>query len=194
MNEQRLRQTQLDLGDGYGQTITGKKVHDFQECLARSHAHSDAPWWEQVYREAFPEFGHATDVRQNGWAQSGGIDRIVTLKTGRVIKIDEKVRDRVWYDILLEVWSDEARRKPGWVQKPLDCEFIAYAFDPNQTCYLMPTLTLQRAWRLHGDAWTDRYGVRRALNKGWVTASVPVPIRVLMPILGDAMKITWSKP
>jgi hypothetical protein len=38
------------------------------------------------------------------------------------------VRAADWPDILLEQWSDEERRKPGWVQKPLACDFVAYAF------------------------------------------------------------------
>jgi hypothetical protein len=58
-----------------------------------------------------------------------------------------------WPDILLEQWSDEARRVPGWVQKPLACDFIAYAFAPSRRCYLLPVALLQRAWRLNGREW-----------------------------------------
>lgn len=49
-------------------------------------------------------------VRDDGWAQRGGIDRVITLACGRTIKIDEKVRKEDWPDILLERWSDEQRK------------------------------------------------------------------------------------
>ena len=53
---------------------------------------------------------------------------------------DEKVRAEDWPDILLEQWSDEDRRAPGWVQKPLACDYIAYSFAPSGVCYLLPVM------------------------------------------------------
>lgn len=167
-------------------------AHNFADSLARSHAQANAPWWIEVYRLAFPSLASAVSVRDDGWAQRGGIDRVITLASGRTITVDEKVREKDWPDVLLERWSDEARRAPGWVQKPLACDFIAYAFIPSCTCLLLPTLTLQRAWRLFGREWSEKYGTVRAQNNGYVTASVPVPRDALMAALSDAMKIVWS--
>lgn len=167
-------------------------VHDFAESLARSHEQADAPWWLTVYRAAFPNLASYVCVRADGWAQRGGIDRVLTLDSGRTIYIDEKVREKDWPDFLLEQWSDEQRKKPGWVQKPLACEFIAYAFVASATCYLLPTLTLQRAWRLHGRDWIKAYPTIRAPNRGYVTASVPVPRAVLLAALNDAMMVRWE--
>ncbi len=168
-------------------------VHDFTESLAKSAAQSDAHWWLDVYRAAFPGLAAFVNVREDGWAQRAGIDRVLTLKTGRTISIDEKVREKDWPDILLERWSDETRKTPGWVQKPLLCEYIAYAFVPSATCYLLPTQTLQRAWRLHGPDWVNQYPTVRAQNRGYVTASVPVPIPVLMEAMKDAMTVVWRE-
>jgi hypothetical protein len=168
-------------------------VHNFTESLQRSLAQADAEWWMEVYRAAFPGFAAAVSVRDDGWAQRGGIDRVVTLNSGRTIKIDEKVREKDWPDILLERWSDEAKRVPGWIQKPLACDFIAYAFVPSKTCILLPTLTLQRAWRLYGREWSAAFPTVRAQNKGYVTASVPVPRSVLMKALTDAMTVQWGE-
>lgn len=140
-----------------------------------------------LYRKAFPSLVSAVAVRDDGWAQRGGIDRVLTLACGRVQTVDEKVRTNDWPDILLEQWSDEARRVPGWIQKPLACDFIAYAFAPSRRCYLLPVSPLQRAWRMQGKAWIDRYGQRHARNQGYVTANVPVPIPVLMQAMTDAM-------
>ena len=166
-------------------------VHNFTECLARSHSHAEAPWWGVVYRKAFNGFAAMVDVRHDGWAQRGGIDRVVTLRCGRTITIDEKVREKDYGDILLERWSDRRQRKPGWVQKQLACEFIAYAIAPTQVCYLLPTLTLQSAWRECGPDWINRYDPVIAKNAGYETESIAVPIPVLFDALTGAMTVTW---
>lgn len=154
-----------------------------------SESYADAGWWLDLYRRAFPSLISAVCVRDDGWAQRGGIDRVITLASGRVYTVDEKVRTHDWPDILLEQWSDEARRTPGWVQKPLACDFVAYAFAPSRRCYLLPVAPLQRAWRLYGRQWIDRYGQRRAHNVGYVSTNVPVPIDVLLHAMADAMVI-----
>lgn len=165
------------------------KVHDFATSLALSNSYADAPWWLDIYRRAFPSLVSAVSVRDDGWAQRGGIDRVLTLACGRTYSVDEKVRTHDWPDILLEQWSDEQRRSPGWVQKPLACDFIAYAFAPSRKCYLLPVVPLQRAWRQRGRGWVAQFGLRRARNPGYVSASVPVPIDVLMPAMMDAMMV-----
>lgn len=168
------------------------KVHDFQESLAKSHAQADAPWWTEVYRLAFPDLASAVCVREDGWAQRGGIDRVLTLQSGKTLTVDEKVRDEDWPDILLEYWSDEARQIRGWVAKPLACDFIAYAFIPSQTCYLLPFQTLRQAWRINHKLWVSQYKRVEAKNPNYTTVSVAVPTKVLMEALGDAMKIQWK--
>lgn len=170
-----------------GRFVSGTVYHNFADSLALSQAFADADWWMDLYRKAFPSLVSAVAVRDDGWAQRGGIDRVLTLACGRVQTVDEKVRTNDWPDILLEQWSDEARRVPGWIQKPLACDFIAYAFAPSRRCYLLPVSPLQRAWRMQGKAWIDRYGQRHARNQGYVTANVPVPIPVLMQAMTDAM-------
>jgi hypothetical protein len=169
--------------------------HDFHQSLRESHAYADAAWWGDVYRQAFQNVESMVSVRDDGWAQRGGIDRIVTLACGRTIEIDEKVRKEDWPDILLERWSDEARKVPGWIQKPLRCEFIAYAMIPSRLCYLLPTLQLQAAWRIHGRRWVQEYKPIRAQNRGYITLSVAVPPDVLFGAMQTAMCFTWeSRP
>ena len=166
-----------------------RPVHDFHASLALSHSYAAAPWWLDLYRIAFPSLVSAVSVRDDGWAQRGGIDRVLTLACGRTYTVDEKVRSNEWPDILLEQWSDEARRSPGWVQKPLACDFIAYAFAPSRRCYLLPVAPLHRAWRMHGREWIGSFGQRRAQTAGWVSANVPVPIPVLMQAMIEAMVV-----
>jgi hypothetical protein len=126
-------------------------------------------------------------VREDGWAQRGGVDRVLTLACGRTYTVDEKIRTADWPDILLEQSSDEQRRKPGWVQKPLACDSIAYAYAPLVICFLLPVAPLQRAWRQHGRSWLKLSGTRRATNPGYVSVSVPVPRGVLVHSMAEAM-------
>jgi hypothetical protein len=172
-----------------GRFASGVVNHDFRTSLAISQAFADAPWWMEIYHRAFPTLLSTACVRDDGWAQRGGIDRVLTLACGRTYTIDEKVRVNDWPDILLEQWSDEGRRSAGWVQKPLACDFIAYAFAPSRKCYLLPVAPLQRSWRMFGRRWIDDYGQRRARNVGYVSTSVPVPIDVLMQGMSEAMVV-----
>lgn len=168
-------------------------IHDFDKSLEMSAAQSEAPWWEPVYRSAFHNFACMTYVRRDGWAQRGGVDRVITLESGKTLSVDEKVRSVDYPDILLEFWSDKARKVPGWVAKDLACDFIAYAFIPSQTCHLLPFLTLRRAWQVNGRDWVKRYGTKIAHNNGWLTESVAVPTDVLLGALADAMTVTWGR-
>jgi hypothetical protein len=168
-------------------------VHNFNESLARSHSYADAPWWEDVYRQAFPGFASMVSVREDGWAQRGGIDRSITLKSGKTLWVDEKVREKEWADVLLERWSDSRNRVPGWIQKDLACDYIAYAFAPLQKCYLLPFQPLRRAWILNGRQWCEEYKEVRADNGRYVTVSVAIPTDILFAALNGAMVVNWAK-
>lgn len=188
-------------------------MHVFSESLERSHTYADAPWWRDVYSQAFPGFSDMRCMRGDSTAQRDGIDRQVFLRDSRKpIQVDEKVRLEDWDDIALERWSDRERHTKGWVQKRLECDFIAYAFVPSRRCYLLPFQTLHKAWRLNGPAWIEAAdegapfpkppsGVHHgrngfclvwAENEGYTTESVAVPIPVLMVALTDAMLVRWE--
>ena len=74
-------------------------IHDFKTSLALSHEHANAPWWEEIYQQAFPNMQGHMSVRDDGWAQRGGIDRVIVLASGKVLTVDEKVRSEVWPEI-----------------------------------------------------------------------------------------------
>jgi hypothetical protein len=169
-------------------------MNDFVTDLEWSHLQASAPWWEEVYRQAFPGFTGMQSLNSDGWAQRGGIDRQVFLNDGTVLKIDEKARRQAWPDFLLEYWSDEERKIPGWIAKPLTCDFIAYAFVPTRTCYLLPFQLLRRAWQKHRGCWVKTYGSKRAVNERYTTVSVAVPIDVVLASLAEAMVIEWTDP
>ena len=68
------------------------RVHDFRASLALSESYSDAPWWMILYRKAFPSLVSAVSVRDDGWAQRGGMGRVLTHACSGVCTVDEKVR------------------------------------------------------------------------------------------------------
>lgn len=178
-------------------------VHDFHKSLALSHQHESAPWWDAVYQSAFPGFLSAVSVRNDGWAQRGGIDRVVTLKSGKIVTIDEKVRGKNYNDILLERWSDRSAGSAGWIQKDLACDFIAYAFVPDRRCYLLPFLLLRRAWQQNGRTWIQKAANRvegfstveahnvGAFGKSYTTETIAVPTATLLNALQTAQVIDW---
>jgi hypothetical protein len=167
-------------------------VHNFARSLAASNEQADNPIWFEVYTKAFPSLESIACVRQDGWAQRGGIDRVLVLGSGKTLAVDEKVRFKDYGDILLEVFSDYDRRTPGWVGKDLACDYIAYAVIPLKVCYLLPFQTLRRAWQANRIEWVKKYPLTPADNGTYRTFSVGVPKPVLFGALRDAMEVSWE--
>lgn len=182
----------------------------FEQQLRYSHSQSDAPYWREVYQRAFPDMVHLLDLRHDGWHQRAGRDRVVLLASGRSIFIDEKVRRKNYQDILVEVWSTypKAGKEPyppvhgareGWGVKPLDCDFLAYAFESQRTCYLLPFLGIRAAWSKHAKMWIAKASAQEdgfawivARNHSYNTISIAVPVRVLQDCVNDALTVCWA--
>ncbi|MGA0200680.1 MAG: hypothetical protein ACO3NK_16475 [Prochlorotrichaceae cyanobacterium] len=186
----------LDLPD----STPPKKVHNFRESLQKSHDAADLPIWDELYKQFFPGFQESTDLRQDGLHQRQGIDRLVHFHNGvclRTVKIDEKARwfcmDK-WkvkpfsFDIALEFYSDFERKIPGWVNKPLDADYIAYAVLPIGQAVLMPVPQIQKAWGIHSEGWLQRYFTAVAKNRGYTTHSVCVPLSVVFSSIGAGFR------
>lgn len=153
-------------------------IHDFDERLAWSLRSGDEPFWEAVYFKAFPNmvsWNLCNDIRH----QRMGIDRVLSLSNGRKLYIDEKKRSRVYNDILLEYISVDTTGAPGWMEKDLAIDYLAYAFMPIRRCYLFPWEMLRRAWLHFRDTWKAEYKSVPGYNEGYTTWSVAVPIGVL---------------
>lgn len=189
--------------------------HDFGEELGFSHSLSDAPWWEEVYRQAFPDMETMVDLRSDGWHQKAGRDRAVILKNGRAIYIDEKGRRKSYNggDMLVEVWSVYPKdgrapyptpepglpSSPGWARKPLDTDYLAYAIVPLKTCYLFPFQGIRAAWEKHCAMWGNKATAEEdgfrwvpAPNNGYNTISIALPLKTFTECINDALAITWS--
>lgn len=164
-------------------------VNDFTKDLGFSLDASDEPFWDAVYRKAFPSMlFHAPTVGKSQ-AQYLGIDRVITLSSGKTLYIDEKKRRGVYPDILLEYVSVDRTGAPGWIEKDLQIDYLAYAFMPTQRVYLFPWEMLRRAWRQWGETWRKEFPSVSAQNNGYKTYSVAVPIGKLRQAVSTACVI-----
>lgn len=173
-------------------------VHAFDTSLRWSEEFTNAPWWETVYRQAFPEFASMAAAERNTWGQKSGIDRVITLSSGKTVTVDEKVRRKDWGDFCLEIWSDEARKVAGWLTKGQATDYLAYAFVDTRRCFLLPFLSLQRAFRERQAHWialaewdADGYRMVRADNGRYTTVSVAVPIKEVLTAIASSSVIRW---
>lgn len=160
--------------------------HDFRERLAYSELASCEPFWDAIYRRAFPNLVSHMPCPGDFQSQRMGIDRIILLSNGRTLAIDEKKREEEYPDILLEYISRDKDNVPGWIEKDLAIDFLAYAFMPSRRVYLFPWETLRRAWRTNKLMWLDKYKIPPARNNGYNTLSVAVPIGLLLQSVSSA--------
>ena len=167
-------------------------MNNFLDDLNFSHESEDYPFWEEVYSKAFPSFKAMTNTRTDGQLQRLGIDRTIILSSGKAVYVDEKVRRKDYGDILLEYLSNDTKGSPGWVEKPLFCDYIAYAILPTRMCFLFPVPQLQAAWIKNKSEWMKDYHVKQADNNGYKTWSCPVPIPVVFKAIGSCLRISFS--
>lgn len=126
------------------------KLHQFNDSLAFSRSQRGAEWWEKTYRLAFHNFQTMGGPEKDGWCERAAVDRIVLLTSGKAIKIQEKVRKKVYPSILLEYRTG---KKNGWVAEDSDADYLAYAMLPTGACYLFPFPILRAAWKMQGPLW-----------------------------------------
>lgn len=163
------------------------RVHDFKEQLDYSLQTDHEPFWEAVYRKAFPTMIGMSTITDMG-LQRFGIDRIIKCPD-RLVFVDEKKREETWSDILLEYISVDTTGAPGWVEKDLLIDYITYAFMSTKTVYLLPWVLLKRAWIDNKEDWKRRFKIVSAKNSNYTTHSVAVPISVLIAEINEVLVI-----
>ncbi|MEB3323227.1 MAG: hypothetical protein VKI81_10440 [Synechococcaceae cyanobacterium] len=177
----------------------------FQQDLDYSHAASDSPVWESIYRSAFPTFLQMVDCRELGDHQRKGIDRIIVLRNAKAITVDEKVRRQYFpiapnlggFDVALEYISvDRHPQKPGWVCNPdITADYIAYCVSPAGKGVLLPVVQLQSAWEKKKEEWFKKYKPRKThsfRNKGYSTHFLPVPVNEIMRHIGSELRVSFA--
>lgn len=154
-------------------------VHAFEERLAYSQMESDESFWMAVYQKAFPSLVGSIANTKDNEAQRKGIDRVLLLGNGTILKIDEKKRPRDYPDILLEYISNDRTGAVGWIEKDLAIDLLAYAFMPSKKVYFLDWQALRRAWHNHREDWLSNCKRIPAENAGYTTWSVAIPIKTL---------------
>jgi len=155
-------------------------MNDFQECYDIAESGKCEPFWDEVYHRAFPNMtNHMRGQKTKCQSQIFGVDRIIYLENGKTITIDEKVRTKVRDDIALEYISNDQKNTPGWIEKDLAIDYLAYAFLPAKRAYLFDWRMLKRVWAKYGSDWKTKYFIAKAPNRFYTTYSVCVPIDVL---------------
>ncbi len=147
-----------------------------------------------MYRRAFIDFQGMHCHRDDGDHQRQGIDRTVVLKNGKTIWVDEKVRFKSYSDIAIEYLSNDQTGAPGWVEKLLLCDYIAYAIAPKGKGYLMPVPALQAAWKRNKKEWLHHPECKTIAvpNHGYRTWCCCIPDRLLFPEIGKALRVNFT--
>ena len=138
--------------------------------------HLNEEFWSAIYNKAFPNLVNMMACPGDYASQRMGIDRVLLLSNGKVLKIDEKKREKEYNDILLEYLSNDQTNAPGWIEKDLAIDYLAYAFIQSRRCYLFPWAILRRAWMDNRQDWkqkvSDHTGTQMRLTPQY---SVAVP-------------------
>lgn len=172
------------------------KIHNFKERLEFSEKKGHEDFWQAIYKKGFPDLIFAELVTGKCQGQYLGIDRVIYLKSGKTLYIDEKKREKDWEDILLEYISVDKLQTPGWMECDLLIDFLAYAFIPSKRCYLFPWQLLKRTWLNFKNEWIEKGekkidGFRKveAENEGYKTISVVIPTPIILKEIKNSLII-----
>jgi hypothetical protein len=156
----------------------------FHDSLKLSNSVAQDARWEALYRAAWPGLlgaEYVTDVA----LQRLGYDRLLTLADASVIAVEEKYDAQAVENLFLEYWSNLEAETPGWIRKPLRCNYFCYVCPNIYTAYILPWPELQAAWVDQSEHWVKTYGAKYVRNPGYTTVGVAVPIEdVLIEIPG----------
>lgn len=167
-------------------------VHDFKTQLAYSEDPADEAIWRDFYKQAFPDMVNFMRCTGDTLSQRAGTDTVIHCANNKTLTVDEKKRRGVWHDFLLEFISNDRTGAPGWIEKPLTCDYIAYAFMDIRKCYLLPWPMLRHAWRINKHVWLKERPIKTAKNRGYNTLSVAIPIHELRTAISVAGIINLS--
>jgi len=165
----------------------GEVIHCFEETNGRTKSVRHLVLWDEIYRKYFPDMIFSYPNLRKNDAQFLGIDRVIVLRSTRIIRIDEKVREKTYPDILLEYVSNDRKNSPGWMNTDPFIDYIAYAFIDTQTCYFLSWDMLKRTWVRYFDEWLEKAKENKegfkhviAKNKFFNTLSIAVPLTLLL--------------
>ncbi len=152
----------------------------FDEDIEYSHSPEHAGLWLHAYKKFFPNLVSVEYKENDLVLQRRGIDVELKLRSEETILIDEKKRRNYYNDILVEF---EDRGSPGWINKNLDIDCLAYLKAPAESVWIFDWRSLVRAWQENEDVWQSTYP-RRTSYDG--TLNTPVPDEILCRAVAEA--------
>ena len=165
-------------------------MSNFRNDLQEANRQQKDPIWEALYREYFPNYIASITNPTDNQGQRLGTDRVIYLSNNKTVLIDEKVRKKDYGDILLETQSSIEHKTLGWIEKDLQCNYIAYLFQSSRTLYMLPWNELKRAWV---SQWKNKYrDAIIAQNEGYRTECIPIPIQEVKRVLGEGIELRGS--
>jgi len=163
-------------------------MNDFHADLRYSHSQEVEDFWLSVYKSMFLDFHHVETVKDKKW-QFKGVDRVVYLSNGHFVHVEEKMRRKFYGDILLEYIANDRTKSVGWIEKPLNVDYLIYGIIDDRKnirrAYVFPWAILQKAWRINKAKWVDSFGTISAKNRGYNTLSCPVPEKTLLSVIAQ---------
>lgn len=135
-------------------------THRLPESLARGEKIGDEPFWNYAFRAAFTGFvGSRRNIcspadRPNA-GQRRGVDRWVSLSSGKTLTIQEKRREKDFGDTLLEYAhvGGSGRRWPGWMGEDHAVDYLAVGYFDTMRCNIFPWDPMRTAWSAQRREW-----------------------------------------
>lgn len=130
----------------------------------------------EAWRAAFPMVEDIRNEPDGTDNQRLGIDRWLVLADGREIPVEDKVRFRRYSgDILLELNHEFAdRTEPGWIRKPLRCQYLGYLWVDSGRFEVYPFLLLQSWWCSLNPGRSANLPLYKARNPTYTTVNMAV--------------------
>lgn len=141
--------------------VTNRKYNNFKKQNDKSNSREVDIMFEVAYKKLFGDsllrIEKVTDLDR----QMKGIDKILHFADREPIKVDEKLRDIAWGDMLLELESNMQTGREGWLLSPnVETELIAYLFEESQEIVFVRFDELLKAYQKNAHKW-----VKNAVNK-----------------------------
>lgn len=163
-------------------------TRNFDDDLAYSNSPEVEAFWDRVYRKSFPTMVWHTPNMNNNTAQRLGVDRQIYLGCNKFLTIDEKIDSHPAVNFFLEFVSVDGSQAPGWIEKDLAVDFVAYGFIKSGEYFLLPWPALQQAWRANAAEWRKTYKTHQIANRSYKTIGIAVPIKVVLQAVNLALR------
>lgn len=177
-------------------------IHSFTKSYQYSETKNGS--FDRIYHNYFQNVTGVskTETITDKHRQKIGIDKVVYLKSGEQIRVQEKWRQRKFSnDFLIEycsIYQNGACRSPGWIYT-IDSDYLFAVYELSELVKIYPVVQLKIAWANNRDHWIQepQYFKIKAYNEQdgntWVTLSVAVPCPELESEILRVMRFDYQQ-